>query len=422
MTTKSVCPVCLNVVEAHYRVHDDGVYLEKECSEHGSFSTIVWRGTFESYASWLQDAGPRPPETPSGPHRMMDLGCPCDCGLCPQHLSETCTGALMVTERCNLSCRFCFSRGAESMLGDDPDLAELERRLRFYKETSGAVFPLELCGGEPTVRDDLPEIVRMACELGFCHIQINSNGIRLAEDDDLAWRLREAGTSVIYLGYDGLCDEPYAHLGAVELLEIKERAIAHCARAKLPIVLVPVLVHGVNDFLLGKVMEDALRWMPAVKGVHVQPASFFGAYHDSPDTVDRITLPEVMNAFEEQTGGMIKTTDFMPPGCGHPLCSFQAVYVKDVHGNLKALSKRTERISNTGVPAHVRRIISQQWSNGTFATLTVGGMLFMDSWNFDIDRIRRCGLHIVGADDSLYPLCAKYLTSCDGARLHPGIS
>jgi len=40
---------------------------------------------------------------------------------------------------------------------------------------------LQLSGGEPTVRDGLPEIVKMAKDLGFIHVEVNSNGAKMAE-------------------------------------------------------------------------------------------------------------------------------------------------------------------------------------------------------------------------------------------------
>ena len=40
--TKSLCPVCLSVIDAYRMVEDNNVYLVKECPEHGLFKVIVW--------------------------------------------------------------------------------------------------------------------------------------------------------------------------------------------------------------------------------------------------------------------------------------------------------------------------------------------------------------------------------------------
>ena len=41
--TKSVCPMCLETVYAAIEEECDGIYMKKECKEHGGFKTLVWR-------------------------------------------------------------------------------------------------------------------------------------------------------------------------------------------------------------------------------------------------------------------------------------------------------------------------------------------------------------------------------------------
>ena len=49
LNTKSVCPVCLKVIDAVYeeqtiieeQEHWSGIFLNKSCKEHGAFSTLV---------------------------------------------------------------------------------------------------------------------------------------------------------------------------------------------------------------------------------------------------------------------------------------------------------------------------------------------------------------------------------------------
>ena len=50
--TKSVCPVCLRVVDAQKRSEKDGIYLDKRCDEHGAFSALIWEGNLASYLRW----------------------------------------------------------------------------------------------------------------------------------------------------------------------------------------------------------------------------------------------------------------------------------------------------------------------------------------------------------------------------------
>lgn len=41
-----------------------------------------------------------------------------------------------------------------------------------------------------------------------------------------------------------------------------------------------------------------------------------------------------------------------------------------------------------------------------FKTLMVGGMHFMDNFNFDVERVQRCVIHYVAPDGRMYPFCA----------------
>jgi uncharacterized radical SAM superfamily Fe-S cluster-containing enzyme len=420
-TTESVCPVCLVKLMAYITSDDEGVFLEKRCSEHGVFKTIIWRGSQAGYDAWIRDAGPRGRSHPSGPHRQWERGCPFDCGLCPEHKNETCSAALMVTSRCNLNCPVCFTRDTQEPL-HEPSLDQLGHILRFYRHTSGKPFPLEICGGEPTVRDDLSDILMMARKMGFDHIQVNTNGIRLAQDAELGVRLKAAGATVIYLGFDGADDAPYLSTTGRKLFAVKQRAVENCARAGLAVVLVPVLVPDLNIDHIGRIVQMAKNWMPSVKGVFFQPISYFGDYPGTPSNENRITLPEVLTALSEQTHGELKETDFSPPGCEHPLCSFNGVFLLDRSGRLRSVAKRTTRTNNDDAAGRVRDLTAKQWRANPARILTIGGMLFQDAWNLDLARLKRCIIHILAKDQGLVPLCAKYLTSRDGQCLHAGMA
>ena len=127
--------------------------------------------------------------------------------------------------------------------------------------TQGAVN-LQLSGGEPTAREDLPEVIEAACKAGFTFVQLNTNGLRLAGERDYAERLRSAGLASVFLQFDGVHDETYRVLRGRPLLDVKMRAIERCAAAGLAVVLVPTLVAGVNDQEVGRARADGriLAW------------------------------------------------------------------------------------------------------------------------------------------------------------------
>src|SRR6185369_5972311 len=131
-----------------------------------------------SLAGWSR---PKAAVQASVDHAGSSLGCPFDCGICPTHRQQSCTVLIEVTERCNLACPVCFA-DAGPLAGEDLSLATIEARYRTALRKSGPHNIVQLSGGEPTVRDDLPAVIALGRELGFSFIQLNSNGVRLAAD------------------------------------------------------------------------------------------------------------------------------------------------------------------------------------------------------------------------------------------------
>ena len=214
--TRSVCPVCLAPIPAALVQTGAEIWMEKRCLEHGFFRVPVWRGKLD-YGTWVSGAKELAPDE--------GLSCPGACGLCAEHQRATCCSLLEVTNRCNLRCSFCFAHGAER--DAQPSLESLKSAVADLMERCGKPL-LQLSGGEPTMRDDLPELTRYARSLGCEHIQLNTNGIRLAQEPDYARALRDAGVSIIFLQFDALDNAAYKVLRARPLLELKKRAIAVC--------------------------------------------------------------------------------------------------------------------------------------------------------------------------------------------------
>ena len=201
--TRSLCPVCLRRLDARYVRRGQSVLLERTCPEHGTFAVAVWHERTEGgvtpprFNGWSR---PKTPSYPREPRTPVRHGCPYDCGLCPAHAQHTCTGLVEVTLRCNMACPVCYA-AAGGAVPDDPSPETVAFQLDSLRRASPGCN-VQLSGGEPTVRDDLPALIRMAWERGFGLLQINSNGLRLGLEAGYARKLREAGLDSVYLQWD----------------------------------------------------------------------------------------------------------------------------------------------------------------------------------------------------------------------------
>ncbi len=352
--TESVCPECLQVIPARKIVRDGGIFLEKTCPDHGTYSVLIWEGTEESYGAWgesLQPADQIPAAKPS------EKGCPLDCGLCEDHERRGCCVLLEVTDRCDLGCPVCFA-GAEAGRGRDVPLEELGRQMD-YLMSHGGPFNLQLSGGEPTMRDDLPDVICMGKEKGFSFFQLNTNGLRLAREAGYAETLKEAGLSCVFLQFDGFKEETYLALRGRPLLAEKRAAIDACERAGLGVILVPVIAPGLNEDEVGAILRYGVSRMPVVRGVHFQPISYFGRCPGAREGY-LLTIPKLLSLLEEQTGGQISAGDFNGGNATNPYCTFQANYLKGEDGSLAPMVHGTARAYATSEQA--REFVARQWT------------------------------------------------------------
>jgi uncharacterized radical SAM superfamily Fe-S cluster-containing enzyme len=456
--TESLCPVCLKRIRATRLLQGDEVFLVKECEDHGSFRTVMWRGK-PSMAQWQRPKAPVHPELCYG---CIERGCPFDCGLCNDHQQVPCSVLIEVTDRCNLNCAVCFADSGRDKTRDP----SLERISLLLERAMAAVGPsnLQLSGGEPTLRDDLPQIVEIARQIGYTFIQVNTNGLRLASDKDYGKQLRDAGLSAAFLQFDGASDDIYRSLRGKGLLTEKLQAIRHCGEADLGVVLVPTLVRGVNTHSVGAIVRQALKLAPTVRGIHFQPVSFFGRFPKQANDESRFTLPELMRCLEEQTKGLIKVSDFSPPGCEHAHCSFHATYMLSAESRLQHMGAKngdsccSVDVGAGGVKKTVETV-SRRWTLPSATTcssqlplsknasccrssadvtrtegpldldvflrevavrsFTISAMAFQDAENLDLERLRGCCISVISPDGKLIPFCAYNLTSRGGESLYP---
>jgi hypothetical protein len=370
-----------------------------------------------------------------------------------------------VTNRCDLNCWYCFFFAEKAGYVYEPTLEQIRLMARaFRNERPVPCNAIQLTGGEPTIREDLLDIIRVCREEGIEHVQLNTDGIRLSTDPTLAERVRKAGVNTLYMSYDGTTLEtnPKNHreVGA---------ALENCKRAGLGVVLVPAVFRSVNDSEVGNIIRFALRNLDPIRGVNFQPASIVGRVPERERERFRITIPDVLMKIEEEFPGEISCDDFYPiPSC-MPFSNFvealtrereyelsthfacgMATYLffedgkiipmprfVDVDGLFEYLDEKTADLRSGSNKYSVslkllynlftKFIDKSRAPKGLSASrllfnalvrhdynslgalhhnsLFIGMMHFQDLYNWDIERVKRCTIHYATPDERIVPFC-----------------
>lgn len=156
---------------------------------------------------------------------------------------------ISVTDRCNFRCRYCMPRevyGADWQFLGRGDILAFEEIARIARIVAKlGVQKLRLTGGEPLLRNGLPDLIRMLAAIDGVDIALTTNASLLAAQ---APALVDAGLRRITVSLDSLDDATFramndADFGVDRVME----GIATASAAGLPVKINAVIKRGVND-------------------------------------------------------------------------------------------------------------------------------------------------------------------------------
>ncbi|MDE1768347.1 MAG: radical SAM protein [Candidatus Micrarchaeota archaeon] len=463
--TKTVCPECKLIVDGTIYKDGENVMIRKLCEDHGWTIEKYW----EDYDMYIKMKNynyyGRGFDNPN--YINKGENCPFDCGMCERHKSHTGLANVVITNRCHLSCWYCFFYAKEGEAIYEPTIDEIDHIFSVLRSQKPiAANALQITGGEPTMREDLVKIVEMAKKQGFDQIQLNTTGINLAAHPEMAVKLRHAGVSVLYMSFDGVSKRanPKNHWEAPATFDA-------CRKANLGIVLVPTVIRTINDHELGTIINFALNNSDVVKAVNFQPVSLVGRMPSRLREKQRISIPGAIKLIEEQTDGVVAKEDwFSVPYVGginrfiealtgqykydmsiHFACGAGTYIFQDPDGKIVPI---TRFVDCAGMVEHLQRAINEMEGKSRlhrriiairalagmkkyidaqkqpksvnfqkliasvvlkhdFATmgkfqlksLFLGMMHFQDEYTYDIKRVEKCDIHYSMPDGRVLPFC-----------------
>lgn len=324
-STISLCSQCLCKIPAKIIIKDKSVYLLKNCLKHGEQLELLE----EDAEYWLKRREYDKPGTKCRLQTKINKGCPFDCGLCPSHEQHTCIGLIEITNKCDLKCPVCYACSGE---GEFLDVSKIETMMDFYQNSEynkGEI--LQISGGEPTTHPKILEILKIAMSKKFSYVMLNTNGLRIANDEEFVRELskfKSKGGFEVYLQFDGFCRKAHKKIrGKEDILELKKKAISNLQKYKIPITLVVTVEEEVNDKEIGRIVEFGMK-EDYIRGINFQPIAFFGRL-DKHNLKNRATITGILKKIEKQTKGKLKKQDFIPLPCNVERVAITYLYKKD---------------------------------------------------------------------------------------------
>jgi 7,8-dihydro-6-hydroxymethylpterin dimethyltransferase len=309
----SICSTCYQKVEGKIVFQDGGVYMLKRCPVHGHERVLMADDV--DYYRRCREIFIKPPEMPLAFNTAVRWGCPYDCGLCADHQQHSCLSLIEITDHCNLQCPICYAESGPSRQ-QYRTLDRIQRMIDAVVANEGEPDVVQISGGEPTIHPDFFAILDRARAAPIRHLMVNTNGIRIAEDETFAKRLAGYMPDFeVYLQFDSFERHALMTLRGADLRDIRKRALERLNRLGVSTTLVVTLKKGLNDQEIGRIIDFALE-QPAVRGVTFQPIQAAGRLKQFNAATDRLTLTEVRRKILEQTR-VFRSEDLLPVPC-HP--------------------------------------------------------------------------------------------------------
>ncbi|MES0488550.1 MAG: radical SAM protein [Leptospirales bacterium] len=360
-------------------------------------------------------------------------GCPDDCGLCEDHEQHSCLSILEITDNCDLACPVCYAQSKKGRA--HRSLKDINFMLDCIVENEGTPDVVQISGGEPTTHPQFFEVLEAARKRPIRHLMVNTNGVRLAEEEGFAEKLAEYMPGFeLYLQFDSFSPKALKTLRGKDLRATREKALEKINKLNLSTTLVVTLAKGVNDHEIGEILDFATK-QPAVRGVNFQPMQVAGRVEGTGIENSSLTLSEVRNRILEQSN-LLQADDLIPVPC-HPdaLCMGYAIKMGEEifpltrYANPEELLKGSRNTIVFEKDTEVKKNLIKLFSTGCSPLESAGRIKdllcclpkveapglsydnifrvlitkFMDANDFDVRSVKKSCIHIVHPDGRLIP-------------------
>jgi len=243
-----------------------------------------------------------------------------------------------VTNRCNMACPICYSDAKKA--SEDVPIGDIRIYLERLLKLTETPIPIQISGGEPSLRDDLPEIIALAKQMGYRNIELITNGIRISQEPGFLKTLKTMGLTAVYLQFDGLNKETTLRIRGRDMSETRRKAVSAIRETGLCCTLAVVVTRGINEGDIGDTVRFGVENIDVVRAINFQSAARFNGRFGISDHYQGYGMQDLLKLIEVESG--IPADTFRSDHIGHPSCNAMSpVFI--VNGKLEPLFKYISR-------------------------------------------------------------------------------
>ena len=378
--TKSVCPVCHVTIDAQIVEKNSCIYLVKACPQHGQFNVLLEEDSL--FYRKFMNTGP--------------LG----------HENSFSNISICLTYLCNLNCSICR---LPKRKGYGLSLGDIKEILSGFDGNY-----VQLTGGEPTLRKDLPQIIEYIAQSGKTPIVV-TNGLKLASLRYVQ-ELKRAGLMWVHFSFNGFDDKVYEKINGKKLLQCKLQALKNLKRSRVNTILSMPLVKGINEKELKKVYRYSLNNLSFIKGLRIRITTSKSGL----EKTDCFYLSEMAGVVSKIIG--VSRERFINHCFArkslpcHLMIDLFPLLMDELTPNVsrKPIIRQMQTIfwlwSRLGLRNLVRIVIRKLKKDKRLLDFTIQVRARPDKHNIDLTEIKRCpSAYVTGKNKRLLPLCLSLM-------------
>ena len=233
---------------------------------------------------------------------------------------------ICVTEKCKHRCLYCRPGGEACRVSGKKEMSLRQIQSLIEVMATHGISDLKITGGEPLARNDIPKMVELLSAIrGIERIELVTRSHKAGK---IAGQLKDSGLSCLNFSLDSLDPFTFYKVTGNGRLDQLLSAIRQCANSGIKLRLNMVVMKGINDHEIPKMIEYAGKYGAVLKLLDLmnmpQEVKFLSQYY----------MP--LNVVEEDLGRMaLKSGIATPPGgIGTPMPIFEmpngaVVMIKD---------------------------------------------------------------------------------------------